>query len=178
MGSVVLALVVGCGSGETVEPPPAESGAPAAGSADAATPVRDAGDAAPGDASPSLDAGRAAPDGASGALPGADARAADASPDDGGSRADAMARGDAGDGVPAPVACIAEGYGCMVDDRKCCAGATCASAGFGFFCARACVLDTDCPSGCCAPLAGSSVRACLALTFCSQPDGAAAASPG
>ena len=66
-----------------------------------------------------------------------------------------------------PNLCMQAGSACQAD-TDCCRGETCVTTNGGS-CAANCTANTDCMSGCCAPLNNSSVSVCSAPQFCGQP---------
>ena len=62
--------------------------------------------------------------------------------------------------------CVAPGDACT-SDLDCCANEACVDTNGGT-CASTCTSGSDCMSGCCAPISGSTLSVCSAASFCAN----------
>src|SRR6476620_3254678 len=71
---------------------------------------------------------------------------------------------------PAPT-CLNVGDDCS-SGEPCCAG-TCAGGGDPphYACEAPCMQNSDCPTGCCTPITGTTVKGCGARGFCKETCG-------
>jgi hypothetical protein len=63
-------------------------------------------------------------------------------------------------------ACVMQGESC--ENNPCCADHLCTTNALGSTCAALCSDDSDCPSGCCETLGGSTESVCLEPEICSS----------
>jgi len=71
--------------------------------------------------------------------------------------------------TPAPTTdevCGLPGDACDVDVAPCCSLSMCISYQQSTWCADTCTSNSQCKSGCCAPLSNSTKRVCSAASFC------------
>lgn len=63
-------------------------------------------------------------------------------------------------------ACLTPGTSCLDNVEGCCTDSTCVETVDETVCAANCTDNSECNSGCCAPLSNSTTRVCSPATFC------------
>lgn len=63
-------------------------------------------------------------------------------------------------------ACISAGNSCLDNTGGCCADSICIDSAGSTVCAATCTDNSECNSGCCAPLTNSTTRVCSPVSFC------------